>query len=537
MVEIKVITEHGIRTISAEENQSILSALQNQNVLIQAPCNGRGTCGKCRIRVGQETSDRLACQTYPEDNMIIEVQQEANRIEVLSKFCGETCNQETVIKSKEKIHEASYKIAVDLGTTTVVMQLLRIGEQGGNPEILQTVRSLNPQSSYGADVISRITAANNGAGRKLQQCICKLLCDGIEQMCYTNHLCVEQLQQIAIAGNTTMIHLLRGYDVSELGRYPFQPVNLALEQISYLELSSGARTESMVLMENSAADHSSHGPKVIIMPGISAFVGGDITAGLYALKIHRQEEISLFIDLGTNGELAIGNKERILVTSTAAGPAFEGGNLSCGIGSVPGAITEVTMKKRYTAVKTIDNRPAIGICGTGAIEMLAELWNKGYIDEHGSFFSEEYRKQGVSILSQQREMTDNLKFTQEDIRQMQLAKGAIRAGVEVLMKAYGVSYDQIAHLYLAGGMGFSLNLDKAADIGLIPPQLKEKVRIVGNSSLGGVIQFLQQSEIKKSQMVKKEVEEIANSAESIQLAESEVFAGDYLSYLDFQKKG
>lgn len=509
MVEITIETPKGRKRVKVKEEETLLTALRQAEVFIQAPCNGRGTCGRCKVRLDKKKEEELACQTYPVEGMMVEPVFDASQIDVVSEFL-----QQTVQRESEEIASMHYAIAIDLGTTTVVLQLLRIDLRNHNHQIIQTIRSLNPQSTYGADVISRITAANEGKGKELQACICRLLCESIQSFCHTNDLSLEEIKTIAIAGNTTMMHLLRGYDVNGLGKYPFSPVNLKKEKFPYHELEG--------------ASQSKQEPTVILLPGISAFVGGDITAGLFALQLVEKDELSLFVDLGTNGELAIGNKERILVTSTAAGPAFEGGNLSCGIGSIPGAIKEVTIKKRYVSYQTIDNRPAIGFCGTGAIDLLAELWTNGLIDEHGTFQKEEYRENGypIEVLG-----GEAIRFTQEDIRQMQLAKAAIRAGMEVLMTSLGVDYTKIAHLYLAGGMGFSLNVKKACAIGLLPMELKEKVEIVGNSCLGGVIAYLTQGEDTSDRVN----DELLARVEPIQLAEENLFASNYVQYMDFER--
>lgn len=511
MVEIKIETPQGRKLVKVKEEETLLTALRRAEVFLQAPCNGRGTCGRCKVRLNGEKEEVLACQTYPVDGMTVESVFDASRIDVVSEFL-----QQTVQSESEEVASMHYAIAIDLGTTTVVLQLLRIDLGNHNHQILQTIRSLNPQSTYGADVISRMTAANEGKGKELQACICRLLCESIQNLCHTNDLSLEEIKTIAIAGNTTMMHLLRGYDVGGLGKYPFSPVNLRKETFLYRELDDGRERNQE--------------PTVILFPGISAFVGGDITAGLLALQMAKRNELSLFVDLGTNGELAIGNKERILVSSTAAGPAFEGGNLSCGIGSIPGAIKEVTIKKRYVSYQTIDNRPAVGFCGTGAIDLLAELWTNGMIDEHGTFQKEEYREHGYPIEVRGRENSDAIRFTQRDIRQMQLAKAAIRAGMEVLMTSFGVDYTDIAHLYLAGGMGFSLDVQKACAIGLLPMELKEKVEIVGNSCIGGVIAYLTQGEEAGGRMM----DEVLDRVESIQLAEEDLFASNYVQYMDFE---
>lgn len=493
MVKIRVVFKHRSMELTVSQEETILTAFQKNQIWIQAPCNGRGTCGKCKVHVDGETIEKLACQTYPEEGMVIRLQEEGASIRVLSDF---VCESQQMIQDESQ-HVGEYYVAIDLGTTTIVTQLLKRVSEG--LRCLQTIRGINPQTSFGADVISRITAANGGQAKELQACVKDYLEETIELLCIANDLQHKTLSKIVIAGNTTMIHLLYGYDVSGLGLYPFQTTCLAPE----------IKVKDQV--------------SIVAVPGISAFVGGDITAGIYAIGMEQEEKPVLLVDLGTNGEIAIGNSNRILVTSASAGPAFEGGNLSCGVGSIPGAICEVSIKRRYTAYKTIDNRPAIGLCGTGAIELLAELLEKGEIDSHGTFVNEEYRIKGFPV-----DVMGNIRILQEDIRQLQLAKAAIRTGIEAVIDAFGTNYDEIAHLYLAGGMGYTLNVEKACRIGLIPRKLQDKVQCVGNSSLGGVKRYLTNLSEEASPFTN-----VTSKAQTIQLATKSQFSHNYLNYMDF----
>jgi len=519
MVTMHLIQQGRVKEVYAREGETILDFFKREHIVIQAPCNGRGTCMSCRIRVNGEAEERLACQTKVEDQMKVELLHPRDQMAVLTDYIEESGFQRADVEKGHEAQDEIYVASIDLGTTTVVVQLGVVEQRRGVYRVIQTVSGLNPQSIYGADVISRITAALQGDDKELQLCIVNFLWESIEGICQNQGIHVSELAEIVIGGNTTMLHLLRGYSVQGLSAYPFTPVSLAMETISYAKFK-GDKQEGA-------------GPKVTLLPGISAFVGSDITAGLYAIGMHDKEEISLFVDLGTNGELAIGNRDRILVTSTAAGPAFEGGNLSCGVGSISGAVSEVVLKKRYAIVRTIDNQPPIGLCGTGALELLAELLGKGMIDTHGSFVEESHRSQGYLLNTRGMSVQHSIVMTQEDIRALQLAKGAIRAGMEVLMKEYGVTSGQIASLYLAGGMGFALNMEKACAIGLIPQELKEKVRIVGNSCLGGCVKYQCAQVGKKPEIRRRKLEEIAASVEHIQLAENEDFISNYLEYMEF----
>ncbi|MDD4112323.1 MAG: ASKHA domain-containing protein, partial [Herbinix sp.] len=311
----------------------------------------------------------------------------------------------------------------------------------------------------------------------------------------------ELIKKIVISGNTTMIHLLMGYPCDGLGSYPFTPVNLGL---------INTFTDDLFDIANRIP--------VMILPGISVFVGADITAGLLANGIDREDKPCLFIDLGTNGEMAVGNRDKILVTSTAAGPAFEGGNISCGIGSVSGAICHVTFEKGQLSYDTINAQPAVGICGTGVIELVSELLDEGIIDWTG-LLMDPYFDEGYEIAG--------MKFIQKDIRELQMAKSAIRAGVDILVGRFGISYEQIDKVYIAGGFGYHLDIDKAINIGLLPKALVNKARAVGNTSLSGAIDALIDSD------ANARMNHIVSTSEEIHLSNEEDFNDLFVKYMSF----
>lgn len=312
--------------------------------------------------------------------------------------------------------EDALLVATDIGTTTIVMQLRRMN----NGEVVDTFRHVNPQRKYGLDVLSRIQAAEEmpGAGEGMQREVLTVLEQGMEQFRGAE----GRIQGMVIAANTTMVHFLMGYPVDTLGKAPFTS-----------EYLGECRT-------------SIAGVETLIMPGISAFVGGDILAGLYAYGTQAPEagqETFLFLDLGTNGEIALGNPEKIWATATAAGPAFEG-------------------------------RLDADVWGADAVSFLAKLCEAGLVDETG-LLADEYFEEGVSIGS--------TIMTQEDIRSIQLAKAAVCAGIRVLCKKMDSGH--IDKVYLAGGFGYFLNPKDAVKIGLIPRELETKCRAVGNAALEG----------------------------------------------------
>lgn len=317
---------------------------------------------------------------------------------------------------------------VDIGTTTIAMQL---HDKEGNVE--DYFAQVNPQIKYGADVLSRIQAATeSGAATELQIFVRNVLQQGFAQ--FKQRMAEGENLFAVIAANTTMTYLLLGYDVQELGHAPFHASHL-----------------DCVCMEIC-------GVECLICPGLSAFVGGDIVAGMVACDMWKKDEITLLIDLGTNGEMVLGNRERLIACATAAGPAFEGGV----------------------------NR---GIWGADMIRLLEKLLQEGIMDETG-LLTDPYFDTGVRV--------GDVCVTQESIRAVQLAKGAIRAGIEILVKEYGITFAEVDRVVLAGGFGYYLKPESAAAIGLLPRELADKTVAGGNTALAGALKvgsaFLREGE-------------------------------------------
>jgi uncharacterized 2Fe-2S/4Fe-4S cluster protein (DUF4445 family) len=510
-------------SIDCKEGESLLEAMRRQGLSYRAECGGRGTCGKCRIRViaGEleiiaqdrrlfseeelEQGLRLSCKAYPKEYCTIELLAgyETNGYDIVT----ELKNRKTAVLPRESTMNSSeinilsseegYLIAIDLGTTTLAFSLI----ESVSVKVIRTHTAMNPQRAYGTDVITRIKAAGEGKLNELKDMIRKELYQGIITLTSMEEVDLHNIRRIAIAGNTTMGHLLLGYDCGGLGVYPFTPVDITTITMDFAELFPSQE----------------HIP-VVVLPGISAFVGGDITAGLLACGCDRTERMNLIVDLGTNGEMALGNKNRLLVTSTAAGPAFEGGNISCGVGSIPGAITHVTIEAGACRYETIGDNPPVGICGTGVIEIVSELLKTGQMDETG-LLAEPFFEQGYGI--------GKLTFTQKDVRELQLAKAAVRAGIETLIQRYGISYDEIDKVYLAGGFGYKMDILKAVHIGLLPPELTGKVEAVGNSSLSGAIEYL------TDRTAEARVRQILAAASEIHLSNDKDFNDYYIEYMSF----
>ncbi|MEY8331692.1 ASKHA domain-containing protein [Lachnospiraceae bacterium 47-T17] len=480
-VRITIEGKEGTQELFAEAGKRLTDVFAEAGIYLSAPCGGVGKCGKCKIRVlagelpvtrqderffdADELSEglRLACMARAAQDVTVRLT--ASDEEQFDALGAEG------MRGTADAH-APLGIAIDIGTTTLAAALIdfRTGDT------VADATAINHQRAYGADVISRIQAAGEGKAGLLQKCIREDLNALIDRLLKAGGAGPEQVERVAISGNTTMGHLLMGYPCEGLGVYPFTPYRLETVR----------ERAAVILGEETCLRDAC----VTLLPGISAYVGADIAAGLLACRMHEKEQPVFLLDLGTNGEMAVGSRERILVTSTAAGPAFEGGNISCGTGSIPGAICNVSIREGAAHVATIGDVPARGLCGTGVIETTRELLANGLLDESG-LLDEDYEEEGFPLAVTPEGET--LSFTQRDVREIQLAKSAVRAGLETLLLRVGISCDEVAAVYVAGGFGFHLDIGKAVDIGLIPEALRDKVKAVGNSSLRGACDYLTRS--------------------------------------------
>lgn len=484
-IPVKVCAGEKTYSLSVKEKESILDALMAQDASFTAVCGSTGRCGKCKIRVTEgflpvtpsdqayftkeelDCGMRLSCKAYPPEPVQAELhfQGEAGFQAVTSYRQQE---QKTSGKNTSAAAETeSFGIAADIGTTTIAIQLISLKTR----KPLATYTGMNHQRNYGADVISRITAASEGKAEAMRKSVQRDLAKGIRAVVKESGILPEKVTELVVAGNTTMIHLLMGYPCKGLGEYPFTPVNIGLIEDT---------------CEN-ILDDPFLSARIRILPGISTFVGGDIVAGLYACSVDRSKEYSLLIDLGTNGEIALGNRDKIIVSSTAAGPAFEGGNITWGIGSIDGAISNVSITAQGPVIRTIHEKTPTGICGTGVIETVFELLEKGLVDETGCL-NEAYFEYGYPLAKNSEDA--DIVLTQKDIREIQLAKSAVRAGIETLLLRYGIQKEAVSHVYLAGGFGYKLDCRKAIGIGMIPGGFADKIETIGNSSLGGSVKCL-----------------------------------------------
>lgn len=461
--------------LSAHPGETLLDLFGRCGVSFYAPCGGGHTCGKCRVKAAgalsaisaqeaallgsaREADVRLACFARVEGTVTVTLQAPT---EAKTGECH-------AVSSTPADETEPLGFAADIGTTTVALSLFGLKSR----RLLLTESALNPQRTFGADVIARIDAAGKGALSALQSAIVSTLNGMLSSACRKAGAAVEQVQKGVIAANTTMLHLLRGLDPASIAQAPFTPKSLF-----------GADVPAGVLglsMDPNAPVH--------LIRCLSAYVGGDITAGILAAGLGKPGENALLIDIGTNGEMALSRGRDIFCCSVAAGPALEGARIRYGMGGVPGAINQVTLTKEGLSVTTIGGEPAAGICGSGLLDAAAVLLDCGAVDETGRMDDElppaladrflELDHQPAFLLSKE----PGVAITQQDIRELQLAKAAFAAGIELLLKEAGLGEAQVDRVVLAGSFGCALNPQSACRIGLLPAAFLPKTQAGGNTA-------------------------------------------------------
>ncbi len=374
-----------------------------------------------------------------------------------------------------------YGVAFDLGTTTIVGTLLDLN----TGEARAVASTLNAQAIHGGDVLSRIshTMGKKEGLEELQHMAAFTLNGILEQVTGEARVSVERLYEITVAGNVTMMHLLLGIDPEPISVTPFTPT---VSHGMYIP----ARQIGVAIHPRGRA---------YLFPAIGAYVGGDIVAGLLATALPRGDRLRLFVDVGTNGEIALGFEQRTMATAAPAGPAFEGAEISCGMRATTGAIEGIQITEDSVAMQTIGDAPPVGLCGSGLIDAVAQLYRRGLMDATGRMRSaEEVRRKVPESLASRLISVDGVRsfvlatsgetggkpvlFSQKDVRQLQFAKGSIASGIRVLMKEMGVAPEDLQEVLLAGAFGSYIHPDSARLIGLVPPVRLDRIRAVGNAA-------------------------------------------------------
>ena len=404
-----------------------------------------------------------------------------------------------------------FGLAVDIGTTSVVTTLMEL-ESG---EQLAAVSSLNPQAVFGADLMSRIAFAqfNPGNLRKLQTRIIGLLNQHIEQIVRDSGVLAKWIYKVVIVGNTCMHHILLGIDPSHVGLAPYAPVMRHPLVLPARELFLKVNPEA----------------RVCLLPIVAGFVGADAVGVALATRIAETPDLRIAVDIGTNGEVLLGSRDRLWACSAPAGPALEGAQLRHGMRGALGAIDRVWLEDGDLRVQTIGDAPAQGICGSGVIDAIAVLLDTGAVDWMGLIAVEERDRlpaplrERIGVRGEERVVIlvrpgegnapREILLTQDDIRQVQLCKGAIASGAAMLQRIAGVAPEQVSELMLAGGFGNYLSIRSALRIGLIPPLPASRIRYVGNAAaLGAQLALMSEAERARADRIARRIEHVSLAA-------------------------
>lgn len=560
MMKKEVIVQASDKKIVLEADKGInlLNLLRENNINIPSPCGGNRTCGKCKVKIKGGRDDlsdselklltedeikmgyRLACAVTVIDDFEIELLEEGklevvteglgfkidfnspvevnkllnyndeeNLLSYLDIFYRETSTNNvdpallkkipeiidekevSLLKYRNRIISLNkgfikkvFGLAVDIGTTTVAIYLINIlsGEE------IDVASFHNPQKRYGADVISRINYVqdDNKKLKKMQSVLVTGLNQSIKDLCLRNKLEVSDIYVMTVVGNTVMSHLLLGVNPASLARAPYRPVFTNSLEISPLEIGLEINPRGIIQL----------------LPAVASYVGADIIADLLVTDFS-SEKWNLLIDIGTNGEIVLGNKQQILACSAAAGSAFEGANITFGTAGVPGAISSFTITDNGGfSYKTIADKPAAGICGSGLIDITAEMVKHGILTGAG-MFNENPAKSILSKIKTYKGLKaleiaevdltaidSPILLTQKDVRELQLAKGAIAAGINILLKEADILYQDIEKIYLAGGFGSFIKPSSACKIGLLPKDMEDKIIKIGNGAGLGARSYL-----------------------------------------------
>ena len=479
------ITVNG-RAVFAGRNERLAEVLRRAGCAVPLPCGGRGSCGKCRVTV--DGREELACRyrvkgdvivTVPEPETIVtEEVPEGLVVPGAALGCAASAGRDAggpeitgqddialsaseserdfdgsgmvgqdgiALSASDRKDGAGLALALDIGTTTLALALVATAEK----RIVRAAAGPNPQRSFGADVMSRIGYCREHGPTALQLAVVSVV-NGL-----IRRLDAPPVETLYAAGNTAMLHLFFGVDCSGMGTAPYTPAFLTSRSVSAAGLGIvGAKT-------------------VVSLPCAAPFVGADLIAGLRFVGLPPAGKYDLLVDLGTNAEIILFSRDKALCTSAAAGPCFEGANISCGMSASPGAVYA------YDAAgcRTVGDIPAKGICGTGLVDLIAALLADGTVDETG------YLKGGSFTAA------PGVVLTQNDVRQFQLAKAAVCAAILTLLKRQEVSFDEVDTLFIAGGFAAKINTASAAAAGLLPAALIGRCVPVGNSSLLGTVQY------------------------------------------------
>ncbi len=538
--------------VDCPPGQSLYRALADAG-LMDAPCNGMGKCGKCRVRILENPPDvqgdeesfftqdalhdgwRLACLHTVCGGMAVELTAQETVGGIVSGGLLRPCEGRPLLRKRltpqgntellragqvvcTEPGDTTYKLfgaAVDIGTTTVVATLVDLRTGG---EVYSASR-VNSQKAFGQDVMTRIQhAAQPGGADALQRAVLQDLRELLGHLYARNPAGAgpDDVYEITIGANNTMIHLLLHADPAGMGRTPYHPALRGAQTCAAADLDLPA----------------SRACQVYCLPAVSAFVGGDITAGVLACSLEKTDKTALFIDIGTNGEMVLSRSGGLCACSCAAGPALEGMNISCGMRAADGAVEDVELSGQdgdlYARLAVIGDSAPRGLCGSGLLAAIAGLRRQGVIHPSGRLTPHPMVEAGPD--GKKRVVLDaahGIVLTQNDIRQVQLAKGAILSGIQTMMRFLGISPDDIDEVLVAGQFGAHLKVESLTGAGIIPAELGPKVRYVGNTSKSGALLCL------LSRDERARAEEIAGQVDYIELSALEGYEKVFVKAMQF----
>ncbi len=440
---------------AAEEGESLLSVIRREGFAVTAACGGRGACGKCTVTLitGDKKQRVLSCRNKVTCDCVI----------LTEEIKGGAILHDTAAPAQVSSGKTELAAAMDLGTTTVVVELIDLSDGSSRGPAAEW----NGQAPYGADVISRAQyCAEPDDGLQTLKDVIRKQTDELLGRLGTKR---SELKTLFVAGNTIMQHIYAGLDPMPIARAPFTPRAYFIGDEP----------------EEAGIGYS---------PCVAGYVGGDITAGLLASGLFGRKERSLYLDIGTNGEMAIGGEDGFICCAVASGPAFEGAGIRCGMPALEGAVSHVFLEDNRLNYEVIGNVPAKGICGSGLIDLLAVLCRLRIVSGTGRLLGPDDAPEGYEMYLEEDENGNGIFYLTEDrsvfltaadVRQIQLAKAAVAAGIQVLLKKSGLDVSDLDRLYIAGGFGNYMDPLSAAQIGMLPEHLTSDIVLLGNASLAG----------------------------------------------------
>ncbi len=519
MEHFNITFEPDGRRISVHAGATLLDAAGQAGIILNTVCGGRGICKKCVVNLEPDGREILACQHHIDSDITVTVPPSSRFFEhkiLMEGISSQTEVKPDIYKKYLKFASAgkSFGVAVDIGTTTVVAKLVDMT----NGQLLVTQADLNPQTRFGDDVISRINYARTDAElAELHEVIIDCINKLTAKLCSQASIDARQIYEMCVVGNTTMNHIFLKLPVVQLGQAPYKAFSLDAKDFS---------PEKPALRMNPVGN-------IHTVENIAGFVGSDTVAVSLAADISSADEMTLVVDIGTNGEIVLGDKDKLYAASCAAGPAFEGARISCGSRAVEGAIEAVVVNGGDIDFDVIGNSPPHSICGSGLIDAVAVLLDLGIIDTTGRFSSP--GKLPPKILSRiiQQDgqpafrLADKVILTQKDIREVQLAKAAIRTGIKLLQKKFNIEDNDIRQVLLAGAFGNYIRRESALRIGLLPNLPLERIHFIGNAAASGAEMIL------ISQKCRTQAKKLARKIEYVEIAREKEFGSVFADSMLF----